>query len=357
MASSCSPLLIDQITGEATLVADMLDEDEICDSAAVLHGKLKDPVTSCEAKNKVSSCDLQMTGEATLVADVLDEDEICDSGEVLHGKLKDSLTSHDAKHKVSSCDLKVTAVTIPTGTDTVDTEMASSSSPHLIDQVTAVAIPSGTDTVDTEMASSCSPLLIDQITGEATLVADMLDEDEICDSAAVLHGKLKDPVTSCEAKNKVSSCATSSGPRDEKRGKNLDQIHIDPEEQIQVQSDMSADEEECESLETEVTASQDQTTGCLLQTAEQSQRQAEKGIEVKPPFKGKGVQKKRRSWVRPEVRAVEKHLMHFIQTYQVPGKDACEACIKAEPLSLKDRNWLAVKFYIKNRITALQRKD
>ncbi|XP_064176936.1 uncharacterized protein LOC135247427 isoform X7 [Anguilla rostrata] len=318
-----------QITGEATLVADMLDEDEICDSAAVLHGKLKDPVTSCEAKNKVSSCDLQMTGEATLVADVLDEDEICDSGEVLHGKLKDSLTSHDAKHKVSSCDLKVTAVTIPTGTDTVDTEMASSSSPHLIDQ----------------------------ITGEATLVADMLDEDEICDSAAVLHGKLKDPVTSCEAKNKVSSCATSSGPRDEKRGKNLDQIHIDPEEQIQVQSDMSADEEECESLETEVTASQDQTTGCLLQTAEQSQRQAEKGIEVKPPFKGKGVQKKRRSWVRPEVRAVEKHLMHFIQTYQVPGKDACEACIKAEPLSLKDRNWLAVKFYIKNRITALQRKD
>ncbi|XP_064176938.1 uncharacterized protein LOC135247427 isoform X9 [Anguilla rostrata] len=314
-----------QITGEATLVADMLDEDEICDSAAVLHGKLKDPVTSCEAKNKVSSCDLQMTGEATLVADVLDEDEICDSGEVLHGKLKDSLTSHDAKHKVSSCDLKVTAVTIPTGTDTVDTEMASSSSPHLIDQVTAVAIPSGTDTVDTEMASSCSPLLIDQITGEATLVADMLDEDEICDSAAVLHGKLKDPVTSCEAKNKVSSCATSSGPRDEKRGKNLDQIHIDPEEQIQVQSDMSADEEECESLETEVT--------------------------------GKGVQKKRRSWVRPEVRAVEKHLMHFIQTYQVPGKDACEACIKAEPLSLKDRNWLAVKFYIKNRITALQRKD
>ncbi|KAG5842797.1 hypothetical protein ANANG_G00181560 [Anguilla anguilla] len=120
---------------------------------------------------------------------------------------------------------------------------------------------------------------------------------------------------------------------------------------------MSADEEECESLETEVTASQDQTTGCLLQTAEQSQRQAEKGIEVKPPFKGKGVQKKRRSWVRPEVRAVEKHLMHFIQTYQVPGKDACEACIKAEPLSLKDRNWLAVKFYIKNRITALQRKD
>ncbi|KAG5842798.1 hypothetical protein ANANG_G00181570 [Anguilla anguilla] len=126
MASSCSPLLIDQITGEATLVADMLDEDEICDSAAVLHGKLKDPVTSCEAKNK-------MTGEATLVADVLDEDEICDSGAVLHGKLKDSLTSHDAKHKVSSCDLKVTAVTIPTGTDTVDTEMASSSSPHLID--------------------------------------------------------------------------------------------------------------------------------------------------------------------------------------------------------------------------------
>ncbi|XP_035287927.1 uncharacterized protein LOC118235061 [Anguilla anguilla] len=125
-----------------------------------------------------------MTGEATLVDDVLDEDEFCDSGAVLHGKLKDSLTSHDAKHKVSSCDLMVTAVTIPTGTDTVDTEMA----------------------------SSCSPPLIDQITGEATLVADMLDVDEICDSGAVLHGKLKDAVTSCEAKNKVSSCDLQGAP-------------------------------------------------------------------------------------------------------------------------------------------------
>ncbi|XP_064208087.1 uncharacterized protein LOC135263699 isoform X2 [Anguilla rostrata] len=119
--------------------------------------------------------------------------------------------------------------------------------------------------------------------------------------------------------------ALEQGRLAEFKGKNLDQIHIDPEEQIQVQSDMSADEEECESPETEVT--------------------------------GKEVQKKRKSWVRSEVHAVEKHLMHFIQTYRVPGKDACEACIKAEPLSLKDRNWLAVKFYIKNRITALQRKD
>ncbi|KAG5836692.1 hypothetical protein ANANG_G00231170 [Anguilla anguilla] len=110
--------------------------------------------------------------------------------------------------------------------------------------------------------------------------------------------------------------ALKQGRLAESKGKNLDQIHIDPEEQIQVQSDMSADEEECESPETEVTASQDQTTGCLLQTAEQSQRQAEKGREVRPPFKGKGVHKKRKSWVRPEVRAVEKHLMHFIQTSQ-----------------------------------------
>ncbi|KAM4041497.1 uncharacterized protein ACNLHF_012512 isoform 1-T1 [Anomaloglossus baeobatrachus] len=60
-------------------------------------------------------------------------------------------------------------------------------------------------------------------------------------------------------------------------------------------------------------------------------------------------------WNREEVKAVEKHMIKFIHKCKVPGKNDCVACIAAEPFALKDRNWLAVKFYIKNRITALKR--
>lgn len=65
---------------------------------------------------------------------------------------------------------------------------------------------------------------------------------------------------------------------------------------------------------------------------------------------------KRRTWNKREVLAVEKHLMAFINTCRVPGKADCDKCLKQEPDALRHRNWLAVKFYVKNRITALKNK-
>ncbi|XP_017166342.1 uncharacterized protein LOC108167284 [Poecilia reticulata] len=77
----------------------------------------------------------------------------------------------------------------------------------------------------------------------------------------------------------------------------------------------------------------------------------------KSPKKGKGRQPcKRRTWNEGEVLAVEKHLMAFITTCRVPGKADCDKCLKREPVALRNRNWLAVKFYVKNRITALKNK-
>lgn len=65
---------------------------------------------------------------------------------------------------------------------------------------------------------------------------------------------------------------------------------------------------------------------------------------------------KRTPWTSNEIRAVEKHMMRLIESWKVPGKAECDRCIEAEPLALQNRDWLAVKFYVKNRITALQRK-
>ncbi|XP_054867654.1 uncharacterized protein LOC129349183 isoform X1 [Amphiprion ocellaris] len=64
---------------------------------------------------------------------------------------------------------------------------------------------------------------------------------------------------------------------------------------------------------------------------------------------------KKRSWTQREVRAVEKTLKSFIDCGKVPGKSDCTACIKASPDALKDRSWTGVKFYVKNRITAVRR--
>ncbi|XP_051239267.1 uncharacterized protein LOC127353763 isoform X2 [Dicentrarchus labrax] len=66
---------------------------------------------------------------------------------------------------------------------------------------------------------------------------------------------------------------------------------------------------------------------------------------------------KKRSWSVGEVRAVEKTLKDFIESGKVPGKSDCNACIKASAEALKNRSWTAVKFYVKNRVTAIQRES
>lgn len=65
---------------------------------------------------------------------------------------------------------------------------------------------------------------------------------------------------------------------------------------------------------------------------------------------------KRRKWTGDEVKAVERHMFDFITSHKVPGKTSCDACLHAEPVALKDRDWLSIKNYIHNRITTLKRK-
>lgn len=67
------------------------------------------------------------------------------------------------------------------------------------------------------------------------------------------------------------------------------------------------------------------------------------------------VSRKRNPWSPEEIRAVEKTLMKFIRIGRTPGKADCIACINAAPKALKNRNWMAVKFYVKNRCVSDQR--
>lgn len=65
----------------------------------------------------------------------------------------------------------------------------------------------------------------------------------------------------------------------------------------------------------------------------------------------------KKPWTIEEKSAVEKSMSKkFIERFVVPGKNDCTACIKENPEVLKERDWRAVKFYVKNRIAALKRK-
>ncbi|XP_023805402.1 uncharacterized protein LOC111946283 isoform X2 [Oryzias latipes] len=66
---------------------------------------------------------------------------------------------------------------------------------------------------------------------------------------------------------------------------------------------------------------------------------------------------KRRTWSSVECRAVEKILGTYIEGGRVPGKKECLSCIEASPRELEGRTWQAVKFFVKNKITALRRES
>lgn len=74
----------------------------------------------------------------------------------------------------------------------------------------------------------------------------------------------------------------------------------------------------------------------------------------KPP---KAQKNSKQKWDEAEVRAVERHMMCFIQGHKVPQKLDCIQCLEAEPEALRTRAWKGVKDYVRNRITALKREE
>nr|XP_033946467.1 uncharacterized protein LOC117452106 [Pseudochaenichthys georgianus] len=156
--------------------------------------------------------------------------------------------------------------------------------------------------------------------------------------------------------------ALEQGRLAEFQGKTLDDISIDPEENVHMDSD---NETACESdsQEGQVTSTQMENK-TRMRDGSNTDEASQQGPMTPPPAaqpqtqrRQKGRQPfKKKLWEKTEIQAVEKHLMSFINTCRVPRKSDCDKCLKMEGEALKQRNWLAIKFYIKNRITALKSK-
>ncbi|XP_059195919.1 uncharacterized protein LOC131986187 isoform X2 [Centropristis striata] len=164
--------------------------------------------------------------------------------------------------------------------------------------------------------------------------------------------------------------ALEQGCLAEFKGKSLDDICIDPEENVHLDSDQERDPEapceaddESDSPENATTTEYSETIGPDVRhtvnnaAPQQDTVTTPQARDHQKPLKGlKGRQpSKRKMWEKEEIAAVERHMMSFITTCRVPGKSDCDKCLSAEKTALRNRNWLAIKFYIKNRITALKK--
>ncbi|CAJ1081563.1 uncharacterized protein LOC113091074 [Xyrichtys novacula] len=140
--------------------------------------------------------------------------------------------------------------------------------------------------------------------------------------------------------------ALEQGQLGKYKGKSLDEINIDVNETVDVEAGSQEDTERVE------TGSQEDTEGVRAGFQEDTD-----GVETGSQEDTDGKQTViKRSWKPEECTAVQKHLRKFIVMNQVPGKADCERCIAAEPEALKDRDWKAIKYYVKNRISTLRRK-
>ncbi|XP_023197626.1 uncharacterized protein LOC111610000 isoform X2 [Xiphophorus maculatus] len=167
------------------------------------------------------------------------------------------------------------------------------------------------------------------------------------------------------------------------KGRNLDEISIDPQEKMSVDSG-SDTEEEVDSAERDDDTSSSRspdvdgnkkvengqfgvTRRCTTEVGQSNDLPSAKersDDEVLADMEISGnsnttngpPQKKRLKWNQEEIQAVEKTLMDCIDSGKVPGKAQCMKCIETSPVALKDRTWQGIKFYVKNRIDALKRE-
>ncbi|XP_054874448.1 uncharacterized protein LOC118470783 isoform X2 [Amphiprion ocellaris] len=155
--------------------------------------------------------------------------------------------------------------------------------------------------------------------------------------------------------------ALEQGRLAEFHGKNLDEIGIDPDENV-----LDCDEDRC-TQEGSCSSAEDEPADETLPPTERN--------EMPPPpkrfkplpsddnvasgvtssSKGKSTRTKKTPWQQTEVQAVERHMKRFITSFTVPTKSDCEKCLHAEPEALQKRDWKNLKFYIYNRITAYKK--
>ncbi|KAK7918649.1 hypothetical protein WMY93_009933 [Mugilogobius chulae] len=122
----------------------------------------------------------------------------------------------------------------------------------------------------------------------------------------------------------------------------LDDITIDPEDHALQDSEDENQNIEVE-LDTEMPDETNETSQPVtIETSNHPSLQAVQRPSRKRPSRTPTSARRtviKRTWNQREVKAVEKHLMHFINSCRVPGKADCDKCLRLEKVALKRRDW------------------
>ncbi|XP_078790071.1 uncharacterized protein LOC105358446 isoform X3 [Oryzias latipes] len=159
--------------------------------------------------------------------------------------------------------------------------------------------------------------------------------------------------------------ALEQGRLAEFHGKNLDEIGIDPDDEVPITEEGRINEEN------DLFAVDEPTTEGSFASNDRNELPSKSPERSKGPsmdetpssftapksnLKGKSDKKRKEPWTKSEVQAVERQMSIFIKSCRVPAKADCEKCLAAEGEALKNRDWQHLKFYVYNRITAYKRK-
>ncbi|XP_049905141.1 uncharacterized protein LOC126393210 isoform X3 [Epinephelus moara] len=158
-------------------------------------------------------------------------------------------------------------------------------------------------------------------------------------------------------------------------GMNLDEIDISPDESVPTltpdEEEVQGEDEMREYEDNEITGGEDSEIrgGEDSETEGMSETRPSDTLPPKIPAQmevsSSGISSSvkgrrptvKKPWTKEETSAVERSMSKkFIEKFVVPGKNDCIACINANLEALKERDWRAVKFHVKNKITALKRK-
>ncbi|XP_024121096.1 uncharacterized protein LOC112142076 isoform X1 [Oryzias melastigma] len=153
--------------------------------------------------------------------------------------------------------------------------------------------------------------------------------------------------------------ALEQGHLSDYKGKNLDEIQIDPEEEIALEPSDSDDEADktLQEVSPQGPVRARRATDLQERTAVEKDKEIQLPVETPVTSSLRDGPSRKRKWSEEEVEAVEKTLMEFITMRKVPGKTPCQLCIQTSPAALENRTWEGIKYYVKNRIDALKRKE
>ncbi|XP_014873036.1 uncharacterized protein LOC106936497 [Poecilia latipinna] len=162
--------------------------------------------------------------------------------------------------------------------------------------------------------------------------------------------------------------ALEQGRLGEYKGKSLDEIHLDVNEPLDTDETFEEKEEQIKGApeETPCAATSSGSQKALTKKRDELMPEVVKVTPSTPASSDRSNEKSakkrgnekvvKRNWTPEECAAVNKHLRKYIVTNRVPGKVDCENCIAAEPQVLSNRDWKAVKYFVKNRITTMRKK-